>query len=137
MESGQPDDAAQLSGAVSFRTQGSMFAPLLTARRTLRLNAARVRTARRPRFEGESFPVPKAALRDSSQDRALRMLDVIGAALALLLLAPVLTLIALGVRLSSPGPVLFRQTRFGRHGKPFTILKFRTMTCQEDGPQVR
>jgi len=46
---------------------------------------------------------------------------------ALLLLSPVLAAIAVAVRLDSSGPVLFRQTRIGRDGKPFRILKFRTM----------
>jgi exopolysaccharide biosynthesis polyprenyl glycosylphosphotransferase len=46
---------------------------------------------------------------------------------ALVVLAPVMALIALGVRLSSPGPVLFRQRRVGRDGRPFHLLKFRTM----------
>jgi len=49
------------------------------------------------------------------------------ALLALLLLAPVLATIALAVRLTSPGPVIFRQERVGLEGEPFTILKFRTM----------
>lgn len=140
MESGQSDDAAPMASAVTFRTAGRTFAPLLTARRTLRLHGARLRTSGRATAavrETESFPVPKAALRDVPQDQLLRVLDVVGAAMAVLLLAPVLGLIALGVRLSSPGPILFRQTRFGRLGRPFTILKFRTMTCMEDGPQVR
>jgi lipopolysaccharide/colanic/teichoic acid biosynthesis glycosyltransferase len=46
---------------------------------------------------------------------------------ALLLLSPVLAAIAVAVRADSPGPVLFRQIRIGREGKPFRILKFRTM----------
>lgn len=49
------------------------------------------------------------------------------AAVALLVLLPVLLLIALAVRLTSPGPVIFRQQRVGRHGRPFHIYKFRTM----------
>jgi lipopolysaccharide/colanic/teichoic acid biosynthesis glycosyltransferase len=56
-----------------------------------------------------------------------RLLDVAVAGVALLLLLPVLAVIALAVRLSSPGPVLFRQRRVGRDLRPFTVLKFRTM----------
>lgn len=56
-----------------------------------------------------------------------RLFDVICAALGLLLLWPVLVLAALWVKLDSPGPALFRQTRVGRFGAPFTIHKFRTM----------
>ena len=58
---------------------------------------------------------------------AKRLFDVVGAALALLLLSPLLLLIALAVKLDSPGPVFFRQQRVGRHGVPFRIHKFRTM----------
>lgn len=58
---------------------------------------------------------------------AKRVFDVLLAALGLLLLAPLLLLIALAIKLDSPGPVLFRQERVGRHGRPFRIRKFRTM----------
>ena len=54
-------------------------------------------------------------------------LDVLGSLVLVLLLSPVLLGVALAVRLSGPGAVLFRQTRIGRGGEPFTILKFRTM----------
>jgi len=53
--------------------------------------------------------------------------DMVVATLALALLSPLLLLIAVAVKLSSPGPVLFRQTRCGLNGRPFTLLKFRTM----------
>ncbi len=56
-----------------------------------------------------------------------RVLDVIGAALALAVLSPFLVLIAVAVRIDTHGPILFRQTRIGLHGRPFTMLKFRTM----------
>ena len=68
---------------------------------------------------------------------ANRMLDVTGAALGLLLLAPLLVLLALVIRLDSPGPVLFRQTRKGLNGQVFRIYKFRTMRVLEDGAVVR
>lgn len=61
-------------------------------------------------------------------DRALkRVLDVLGAAALLLLLAPVLAGIAWAVRRRLGSPVLFAQVRPGLHGRPFTIYKFRTM----------
>jgi sugar transferase EpsL len=56
-----------------------------------------------------------------------RGFDCVSAALALILLAPLLGLIALVVRLGLGRPVIFRQRRPGRHGRPFTLYKFRTM----------
>ncbi|MER5973980.1 sugar transferase [Streptomyces sp. NPDC002055] len=59
-------------------------------------------------------------------------LDRAGAALGLLLLAPVYGLLALAVRLDSPGPVLHKQTRIGQDGTPFTMWKFRTMVVDAE-----
>lgn len=56
-----------------------------------------------------------------------RLLDLIGATIGLILLSPVMLAIAIGVRLSSPGPVLFRQKRYGVAGKPINVYKFRSM----------
>lgn len=56
-----------------------------------------------------------------------RLLDLAVSAMALVVLAPVLAALAVAVKLSSPGPVLFRQTRTSLGGKPFDIIKFRTM----------
>lgn len=56
-----------------------------------------------------------------------RAVDVVGSALGLALLAPVLLGVALGVRLTLGRPVLFRQVRPGLHGEPFAMYKFRTM----------
>jgi len=56
-----------------------------------------------------------------------RAFDLLSAAAAIVLLAPVMILIAIRVKLDTPGPVLFRQTRVGRNGQRFQILKFRSM----------
>ena len=58
---------------------------------------------------------------------AKRGLDIGGALVGLLVTSPVLGIVAVAVKLDSPGPVLFRQIRLGRGGHPFTVLKFRTM----------
>ncbi|HNT38912.1 MAG TPA: sugar transferase [Rubrivivax sp.] len=58
-----------------------------------------------------------------------RAFDVFGAALALVLLSPLLLVLALIVRLDSPGPVFFRQARVGRFGRLFRIHKFRSMVA--------
>lgn len=67
-----------------------------------------------------------------------RLLDVAVSAVVLILLSPLLLYIAVRVRLSSPGPVIFRQERVGLHGKPFTIYKFRSMyvDAERAGPQL-
>ena len=57
-----------------------------------------------------------------------RAVEVLMAALGLAALWPLFVLIAVAVRLSSTGPVFFRQQRVGRHGRPFELIKFRTMT---------
>jgi exopolysaccharide biosynthesis polyprenyl glycosylphosphotransferase len=56
-----------------------------------------------------------------------RLLDVVGSVVALLVLSPLLLAIAIAIRADTHGPVLFRQTRVGLHGRPFTMLKFRSM----------
>src|SRR5262249_27127164 len=62
-----------------------------------------------------------------ADDALRRLLDVTVAGALLLLLSPLLAIVALLVRATSPGPALFRQTRTGRDGRPFVLLKFRTM----------
>jgi len=56
-----------------------------------------------------------------------RGFDVVGSTLGVIVLAPVLMLIALAIRIDSPGPVLFRQRRAGRDGRAFKMIKFRSM----------
>ncbi|MEM7204677.1 MAG: sugar transferase [Planctomycetota bacterium] len=61
-----------------------------------------------------------------------RLVDVLGATVALLLLAPVFAAIALVISLTSRGPVFFKQTRLGLHGRPFQVLKFRSMVVDAE-----
>lgn len=68
-----------------------------------------------------------APLRRRRMPLEKRLLDVVGAALAVILLAPLMIVIAALVRSSSPGPVLFRQVRIGLNEQPFVMFKFRTM----------
>ena len=78
--------------------------------------------------------------RDSLLDRQLkRSFDLIVAGSAVAVLSPLLLLIALAIRLTSPGPVLFLQDRYGLDGQAFRILKFRSMRCLEasDQPGLR
>lgn len=65
-----------------------------------------------------------------------RISDVVLSLSILLLIAPFMLLIAIGVKLSSPGPVFFSQRRYGLDGKEIAIYKFRTMTVMEDGEQI-
>jgi putative colanic acid biosynthesis UDP-glucose lipid carrier transferase len=67
---------------------------------------------------------------------AKRSIDVLFAGLVLTVLMPLLAIVAVAIKLDSPGPVLFRQQRCGFNGKSFHILKFRTMSVLEDGPSV-
>jgi len=62
--------------------------------------------------------------------------DIIASFLGLLVLFPFLLIAGLLVKFSSKGPVLFRQERAGRHGKPFTIYKFRTMIVDHGGSSI-
>jgi lipopolysaccharide/colanic/teichoic acid biosynthesis glycosyltransferase len=60
--------------------------------------------------------------------RAARIFDIVAAGVGLITLAPLLAVIAVAIKVTDGGPVLFRQERIGRHRRPFHIIKFRTMT---------
>jgi lipopolysaccharide/colanic/teichoic acid biosynthesis glycosyltransferase len=95
---------------------------------------------RAPPIEAASpRPVPTSAPSGSRRLAYLgakRALDVVLAGAGLLLLSPLLAGAALAVKLSSPGPVFFRQERLGRGARPFRILKFRSMRIGGGGPAV-
>ncbi|WP_456071917.1 undecaprenyl-phosphate glucose phosphotransferase, partial [Enterobacter quasiroggenkampii] len=84
--------------------------------------------------------VPVVPLYDtplSGINRVLKRLeDIVLSSLILLLISPVLCCIALAVKLSSPGPVIFRQTRYGMDGKPIMVWKFRSMKVMENDKVV-
>lgn len=61
-----------------------------------------------------------------------RVVDVIGSAVGLVLLSPLFLAVAVGIKLGSPGPVFFRQTRMGLHGRHFQLVKFRSMVKDAD-----
>lgn len=61
-----------------------------------------------------------------------RSLDIGLSAIAFILLAPLLAVIAIAIRISSPGPILFQQLRTGRGGRPFLLYKFRSMTSDAE-----
>jgi lipopolysaccharide/colanic/teichoic acid biosynthesis glycosyltransferase len=71
--------------------------------------------------------LPAQEQRLAFQVELKRALDVLFSGLALLLLSPLFACVAMAVKCSSPGPVLFRQKRLGQYGKPFSFLKFRSM----------
>lgn len=68
---------------------------------------------------------------------AKRLTDLVIGAMALVAVTIPMLLIAVAVKLSSPGPVFFRQRRYGLDGREMYVWKFRTMTSCDDGPQVR
>jgi lipopolysaccharide/colanic/teichoic acid biosynthesis glycosyltransferase len=91
--------------------------------------------------EVRAHPVPETVVRwgqaefaaaAAARSTAKRLIDVVGAAMGLVLLFPLMMVIALLVRLSSPGPALFRQLRQGHGGRPFWFLKFRTMAVDAE-----
>jgi Undecaprenyl-phosphate glucose phosphotransferase len=89
----------------------------------------------------KSGPVASLQLRRTPLSRLeameKRLLDVLLASIALLLLTPLLAIVAVLIKLDSPGPVFFLQRRFGFNQEPFRIIKFRSMRTLEDGPWIR
>ena len=72
------------------------------------------------------------------QENMKRSIDVLFSTLAIILLSPLILFLIIGVKVSSRGPVLLRQERIGRYGKPFTLFKFRSMKtdAEKNGPEL-
>lgn len=71
-----------------------------------------------------------------SERTVKRLVDIVLASAALVFFLPVMLLTAIAIKLDGPGPVIFRQNRKGFNGKQFAMLKFRTMTVQENGAEI-
>ena len=86
------------------------------------------------------FPLIKVSpqLMPLWQQKIKRVMDIVISLLAIIILSPVFLITAICVRLTSKGPVLFRQQRIGMNGKPFQMVKFRTMylNAEKNGPQL-
>lgn len=84
---------------------------------------------------GEILGVPVVSLCETPfhglRPVAKRIMDVVIASIALVVLSPLMLFAAIGVKLSSPGPVIYRQARYGLDGRKITIYKFRTMSVME------
>jgi putative colanic acid biosynthesis UDP-glucose lipid carrier transferase len=65
-----------------------------------------------------------------------RISDIVLSLLILILISPIMLAVAIGIKLSSPGPIIFRQRRYGLDGKEIIVYKFRSMTVTEDGPNI-
>jgi len=74
---------------------------------------------------------PRKASRQN-HDFIKRCIDLLGAGVALTIVSPFILSIAVAIKMTSKGPVIFKQTRIGRHGQPFTFLKFRSMYVDRD-----
>lgn len=82
---------------------------------------------------GEQWFIENVSTRRPFYDRAKRLIDLALAATLSLILLPLMILIGLLVKLTSPGPAVFRQKRIGRNGSIFTLYKFRIMIANHDG----
>ena len=108
---------------------GRQSAEILSINAYLPEAHARTQSTRHPMQAVQALKSKTAALSPWSRSTAKRCFDCVCVLLALPLVTPFYLLLALMVRLSSSGPVLFVQERVGQHGKIFRILKFRTMQC--------
>lgn len=84
---------------------------------------------------GNASLYPDLFERDEAKKFSLivkRLIDILGSIAALILCSPLFVIIALAIKLTSKGPILFRQERVGRYGSRFTFLKFRSMKCEND-----
>jgi exopolysaccharide biosynthesis polyprenyl glycosylphosphotransferase len=98
-----------------------------TVRIPIDMHEGALLNAREEEFEGLLI---RSLVHDGQREAGLaikRLIDIVGAAVGLVVLSPVMLGTAVAIRLRDGSPILFRQTRVGLHGRPFSIVKFRTM----------
>ena len=66
-----------------------------------------------------------------------RAVDIVGAIVGIVLFSPIMLIVAVLIKLTSPGPIIFCQERVGLHNRPFKMYKFRSMTVQDPGKEGR
>ncbi|MGC8826136.1 MAG: sugar transferase [Anaerolineae bacterium] len=88
------------------------------------------------RLVAPAFPTRRAAVSLQTYEMAKRLLDVLIAGTALILFAPLMLVIAVAIKLDSPGPAIFVQQRVGRHGRIFNFYKFRSMRVDPDNDRA-
>lgn len=125
---GQPKERGQYIRDLSWALEGTAADLVLANRLT---NVAGPRIHFRP---VEGLPLMHVELPQYAGGKHIlkRMFDVAASAFALVLLVPLMLVLALLIRIDSPGPVLFRQDRVGRAGKSFGMLKFRSMVVSAE-----
>ncbi len=112
-------------------SQSGLIQAVKNADTAASLKGGRTRSAARMKLDVPP-PAALAAASLASEDTLYkrygkRAMDVIGSALGVLLLLPFLPIVALAIKLTSPGPVLYRSIRLGKDGQPFVFYKFRSM----------
>jgi Undecaprenyl-phosphate glucose phosphotransferase len=106
---------------------------------TLIPNAATSELVRQPWHQiGHSIAIELQRPPLSTAERAFkRAFDILTASCGLVMFMPLLALVALAIKIDSPGPILFKQTRHGFNGKAFKICKFRSMSVLDDGTTIK
>jgi lipopolysaccharide/colanic/teichoic acid biosynthesis glycosyltransferase len=145
-------DSAIVGAGISVESSQSLAGCIVTASK--RWSAAERTAAPAGRSQEHVCPLDKGVFRTwprfSYAQCFKRIADVVAAIVVLILFAPVIPVLALAVKISSPGPVFFRDKRQGLQGKPFRCMKFRTMrqgadqiqdklrfVSEVDGPQFK
>lgn len=81
--------------------------------------------------------IRRVPLTNTANMLSKRIVDIVGAVVAIVLFSPIMLLAAIGIKLTSKGPLIFKQERVGLHNKTFQMYKFRTMEVQEDDEEKK